>query len=224
MVQWDLGRFVQTLDYFEAIPVVSWLQRMVQPRPNPQVNLSSEAGNEKMLFDFSTPTIEIQQTWGALDDVVMGGVSNSSFRLGDRVAIFSGNVSTENSGGFASVRTRNFEPAIDLTGFTGIELRVKGDGKRYKFLVRDDDGWDSIGYSHSFDTVANEWITVRIPFATLIPVFRAKTLSNPKPINVSRIRSLQLMLSKFEYDGALNPRFSVGEFRLEVRAIVAYYE
>jgi hypothetical protein len=55
-------------------------------------------------------------------------------------------------------------------------------------------------------------------------VFRAKTLSNPKPINVSRIRSLQLMLSKFEYDGALNPRFSVGEFRLEVRAIVAYYE
>lgn len=224
MAQWDLGRFVQTLDYFEAIPVVSWLQKMMQPRPNPQVNLYSESGNEKMLFDFSTPTIEIQQTWGALDDVVMGGVSNSSFRLGDRAAIFSGNVSTENSGGFASVRTRNFEPAIDLTGFTGLELRVKGDGKRYKFLVRDGDGWDSIAYSHSFDTVANEWITVRIPFATLIPVFRAKTISNPQPINVSRIRSLQLMLSKFEYDGALNPQFSVGEFRLEVSAIVAYRE
>jgi hypothetical protein len=220
--KWDLGRFIQTLDYFEAIPVVSWVQKMFQPRPNPHPDLTVGQGNDRILFDFSNPATDISKTWGALDDVVMGGVSDSSFQPSDGKAVFTGNVSTANSGGFASVRTRNFDPAIDLSSYSGIELRVKGDGNRYKFLVRDDDGWDSIGYSHSFDTVAHEWITVRIPFSSLIPVFRAKTMSNAMPVNAGQVRSLQLMLSKFEYDGALNPKFHPGQFRLEVGTISAY--
>ncbi|NDJ18302.1 CIA30 family protein [Myxacorys almedinensis] len=219
--KWDLGRFIQTLDYFEAIPVVSWIQHMIQPRPNPQADLRQGQGSDRILFDFSNPSHDISTTWGALDDVVMGGVSTSSFQLSDGKAVFSGNVSTDNSGGFASVRTRNFDPAIALSEYTGIELRVKGDGNRYKFLVRDDDGWDSIGYSHSFDTVAHEWIALRIPFSSLIPVFRAKTMANAMPLNAGTVRSLQLMLSKFEYDGALNPKFHPGEFRLEVSSISA---
>lgn len=214
--QWDLGRFVQTLEYFEAIPIVSWLQSMFQPRPNPQ-----PVYNDRIIFDFSNSQIDIQNTWGALDDVVMGGVSDSGVRLENGAAVFSGNVSTANSGGFASIRTRNFEPPLDLSNFTGIELRLKGDGNRYKFLVRDGDAWDSVGYSHSFDTVANEWITVQVPFAQLIPVFRAKSVPNAR-LSSEHIRSFQLMLSKFEYDGALNPRFSPGSFRLEISSIAAY--
>jgi Complex I intermediate-associated protein 30 (CIA30) len=221
MAQWDVGRFIQTLDYFEAIPVVSWVQKMMQPRPNPQVDLMAQ-GNEKVLFDFSQPGSQVSQTWGALDDVVMGGVSNSGIQQGEGKAIFAGVVSTDNSGGFASVRTRNFEPAIDLSGYEGIKLRLKGDGNRYKFLMRDDDSWDSVAYSYSFDTVSGEWIEIRMPFAQLIPVFRAKTVSDGRSVNAGRVRSLQLMLSKFEYDGALNPNFSPGQFQLEVGAISAY--
>lgn len=29
---WDAGRFFQTLALFEAIPVISWLQRLLQAR------------------------------------------------------------------------------------------------------------------------------------------------------------------------------------------------
>ena len=36
-----------------------------------------------------------------------------------------GLVSTNNSGGFASVRCRNFEPALDCGAHEGIELRLK---------------------------------------------------------------------------------------------------
>ncbi|MDY7024290.1 MAG: NAD(P)H-binding protein, partial [Cyanobacteriota bacterium] len=36
---------------------------------------------EKMLFDFSKATEDLKETWGALDDIVMGGVSESSIRL-----------------------------------------------------------------------------------------------------------------------------------------------
>ena len=88
------------------------------------------------LFDFTQYSSNLKEVWGALDDVVMGGVSESSIRFKEAIAEFSGNVSTANSGGFASVRTRNFEPAIDLSSYDGIALRVKGDGNRYKFMLR----------------------------------------------------------------------------------------
>jgi uncharacterized protein YbjT (DUF2867 family) len=184
--------------------------------------LAEAAAGQKMLFDFTKPSQDLKDTWGALDDIVMGGVSESSIRLVDSTALFSGFVSTANSGGFASVRTRNFDPPLNLTGCAGIDLRVKGDGKRYKFIVRNETKWDSVGYCYSFDTVYNIWITVRIPFDALIPVFRAKTLKPGNPFDPSQIYSFQLMLSKFEYDGALNPRFEPGIFQLQLESIKAY--
>ncbi|MBW4519327.1 MAG: CIA30 family protein [Scytolyngbya sp. HA4215-MV1] len=216
--QWDLGRFWQTLTYFETVPVLSGLQKMFfgstpPPPPQPQAGL---------LFDFRQPSLDWQQTWGALDDVVMGGVSASSFQLQQGAALFTGNVSIANSGGFASVRTRNFEPPLNLSGSTGLELRVQGDGQRYKFLIRDEETWDSVAYARSFDTVANQWMTVRLPFAEMVPVFRAKTLKDGRTLNPASIRSLQWMLSKFEYDGALNPHFAPGTFRLQVETIGVY--
>ncbi|BAY27021.1 NADH:ubiquinone oxidoreductase complex I intermediate-associated protein 30 [Calothrix sp. NIES-2100] len=178
--------------------------------------------NEKLIFDFTSPSDELRNIWGALDDVVMGGVSASNMQFVDNTALFAGNVSTANSGGFASVRTKNFDPPFNLLGYEGVELRVRGDGKRYKLFLRTDGKWDGIGYGYSFDTVANTWINVRIPFADLIPVFRAKIVKDAPPIDASRVCSVQLMLSKFEYDGALNPHFSPGGFSLQVESIKAY--
>ncbi|MDJ0588736.1 MAG: CIA30 family protein [Pleurocapsa sp. MO_226.B13] len=180
------------------------------------------AATDKLIFDFTNPNAQIKETWGAVDDVVMGGVSQSNIRLGDNQAIFSGIVSTENNGGFASVRTRNFDTPLDLSDYEGIELRVIGDGKRYKFIARCEGKWDGVGYCYSFDTVYNFPTTIRIPFSDLIPVFRAKTVSEAAQIDASKIYSMQLMLSKFEYDGELNPKFEAGSFALQVDYIKAY--
>lgn len=176
---------------------------------------------QSQLFDFTQSTIDLQATWGAVDDVVMGGVSQSEMRLGSGYAVFSGNVSIDNSGGFASVRTRNFEPSLNLSNYRGVELRVKGDGQRYKLFLRTEAKWDGVGYAHSFDTIANDWMTIQVPFADLVPIFRAKTVSDA-PLDTTQICSLQLMLSKFEYDRALNPRFTPGLFSLQIESISAY--
>jgi uncharacterized protein YbjT (DUF2867 family) len=88
--------------------------------------------------------------------------------------------------------------------------------------LRTETAWDGVGYSYSFDTVANTWIDVNIPFANLTPVFRAKTVPDAPQINTSKVCSFQLMLSKFEYDGALNPRFEPGIFGSEIESIKAY--
>jgi Complex I intermediate-associated protein 30 (CIA30) len=191
-------------------------------------NLTTAASNylptstKSQLFDFTQPTADLQATWGAVDDVVMGGVSESGIQLMAGYALFSGNVSTDNSGGFASVRTRNFDPSLNLSNYRGIELRVKGDGQRYKLFVRTEAKWDGVGYAYSFDTHAGEWITIQIPFQDLVPIFRAKTVANAQPIDPSQICSLQLMLSKFEYDRELNPRFTPGRFSLQIESIFAY--
>ncbi len=177
---------------------------------------------EKVLFDFSYPTEDLKEIWGAVDDVVMGGVSESSIQLAGGRAVFSGNVSTANNGGFASVRTRNFTSPWDLSDGEGIELRLQGDGKRYKFIIRCEGKWDGVGYCYSFDTSYKGTTTVRIPFDQLIPIFRAKTVPEAGPFDASRVYSTQLMQSKFEYDGDLNPRFSPGLFCLEIESIKAY--
>lgn len=185
-------------------------------------HLSQMPASEKLIFDFTHPSTQLKQMWGAVDDVVMGGVSQSDLRTVENTALFAGDVSTDNSGGFASVRTKNFDPPFNLSGYEGVALRLRGDGKRYKFFLRTESNWDGVAYSYSFDTVANEWITVCVPFNQLIPVFRAKTLKDYPQIDKSKICSFQLMLSKFEYDGELNPKFSPGGFALQIESIKAY--
>ncbi len=215
---WSLERFVQTLAYFEVLPIISCLQKMFSgPTPPP-----SPPATESMVFDFRQPLPSLAQTWGALDDIVMGGVSTSSLQQQGGMALFKGVVSTQNSGGFASVRTRDFQPPLNFAGRTGIELYIQGDGQRYKFLVRDESRWDSVAYAISFDTVPGQWMTVQLPFAEMVPVQRAKTVSDGRSLKLERIYSLQLMLSKFEYDGVLNPHFAPGDFQLAVQTIAVY--
>jgi len=209
---WNLKRFVDTLNFYGALPIANLFQK------TPSVTIPMTG---HMIFDFTQPQPHYAEVWGSLDDVVMGGVSSSNFILLDQSALFAGNVSTENSGGFVSVRTRNFEPALDLSGFTSISLQIKGDGQRYKFFLRDGTGWDSLAHSFAFDTAPNTWLTITVPFSQFIPVFRARSVSNAPKLNPKAIRSLQLMLSKFEVDGQLNPRFQAGKFALEIAQISA---
>jgi hypothetical protein len=184
---------------------------------------SLPASEDIWLFDFrSADTNIFQETWGAVDDVVMGGVSASGITLLPGFAQFSGTVSTANSGGFASVRTRNFDPPFDLSGWQGIRLVVRGDGQRYKVILRNSGNWDSLAYCTSIDTVADQWLGIDIPFSALQPTFRARTQPTAPPLNPARVCSFQLMLSKFEYDGEKNPEFSPGAFSLDVRSLGVY--
>ena len=173
------------------------------------------------VFDFSFADFDLS-TWGALDDVVMGGVSQGSFFKREQEAVFAGNVSTDNSGGFSSVRTKNFDPPFDFSGWRGMRLRVLGDGQRYKFILRNSGGWDSPAYIYGFDTVQGEWINVSIPFEEMVPTFRAKSVTGAPAFDPANVCSLQLMLSKFEYDRRLNPEFVPGPFELGVREIGVY--
>ncbi|XP_020205682.1 uncharacterized protein LOC109790844 isoform X2 [Cajanus cajan] len=189
-------------------------------------NLGLRGG--KLLFGFEDNNYR-QIPWGALDDVVMGGVSESNFQIdpsgaenGGPTGVFKGVVSTANNGGFTSIRTKNFSEPENLSAYDGLEFRLKGDGRRYKLIVRTSSDWDTVGYTASFVTEKGKWQSIRVPFSSLRPVFRARTMTDAPPFDPSIVISLQLMFSKFEYDGKLNETFVEGPFELPVSTIRAY--
>ena len=127
--------------------------------------------NAQMIFDFNENAD--LSNWLIVNDVVMGGRSNSSFGLNpEGHAMFSGDVSLENNGGFASVRYRF--PKMEVGAYKKIRIRCKGDGKRYQFRVKDNSDHYYTFIAH-FETTG-EWETIEIELNTLYPNFRGRKL------------------------------------------------
>lgn len=75
-------------------------------------------------------------TWTTVNDPVMGGMSTSRVTFGDAGLVFSGNISLDNKGGFASARGPQ-DPTIGrrATGAKSLRVRALGDGKTYLLKV-----------------------------------------------------------------------------------------
>jgi hypothetical protein len=132
--------------------------------------------------------------WYAVDDVVMGGVSRSAFDSPEPgIARFSGRVSLENGGGFASVRTPPRD--WDTAGAEAFVLRVRGDGRSYKLTVRTGDGFDGVQYQARFVPPAGEWTDLHLPVASFVPTFRGRTLTGVPPLDPAEVRAFGLMVS-----------------------------
>lgn len=85
-----------------------------------------------------------------VNDGVMGGISKSNLLLNSEGhGEFSGHVSLENNGGFASIQLNQSTTIPDETKY--IFLLVKGDGKHYEFRLKTN-LYQSVSYVHSFKT------------------------------------------------------------------------
>jgi NADH dehydrogenase [ubiquinone] 1 alpha subcomplex assembly factor 1 len=127
-----------------------------------------------IIFDFRVDS-DIS-SWRIVDDVVMGGQSNGNFSINrNGHGFFHGAVSLENNGGFSSVRY-HFD-SIDVTEFSTIVIRLKGDGKKYQFRVKSD-VYDRFSYVAHFETNQN-WQNIEIPFSLMYPSFRGMKLNRP---------------------------------------------
>lgn len=114
--------------------------------------------------------------WNNIDDGVMGGRSRGNIHI-DKLGngVFEGTISLENNGGFSSIR-HSFE-AIKSVQYTKFMLRIKGDGKRYQFRVKNNRS-DAYSYIAYFET-NQQWQTIEIPFSEMYPSFRGQRLNYP---------------------------------------------
>jgi NADH dehydrogenase [ubiquinone] 1 alpha subcomplex assembly factor 1 len=117
-----------------------------------------------------------EPSWYARNDAVMGGVSSSGLQLSGGVLKFSGRVRLENNGGFSGVRSR---PGLyDLSRFSSVVLRVKGDGRRYA-LQLGNSAASGVTYRSGFGTVAGQWTEVVIPLRSLRPTRSGERVRGP---------------------------------------------
>jgi Complex I intermediate-associated protein 30 (CIA30) len=172
------------------------------------ITMNTHAASERILFDFQGSTNS--SAWQIVNDDVMGGVSTSRFQILTKGgAVFSGVVSLENNGGFASVRSS--PGRHDLTGCECFVIRVRGDGHRYKFTVRTETGFDAPLYQCAFSTKRGEWEEQRLVFKDFVPTFRGRILTGVPQLVPGKITSVGLLISEKQD----------GPFQLEVAWIKA---
>jgi len=129
--------------------------------------------------------------WYVVDDKVMGGVSAGSIRINEEgYAVFKGDVSLENNGGFSSVRYRF--PKIELRDFTKVKIKLKGDGKNYQFRIKANSN-DYYSYTFTFQTT-NNWDIIDIPLSSMYPVFRGRRLNMPN-FNHSSVSEVAFLIA-----------------------------
>ncbi len=163
----------------------------------------------RIIFDFTEP--HQADLWLPVNDIVMGGASSG--RMVQRAAgpaLFTGAVSLDNGGGFASVRTIGTEH--NLNGLAGLILAVKGDGKNYKLNLTDNRSAEGVLFQAKFSTISDEWIEVSFPFDGFIPMFRGRPVLDHPPLRTQSIKSFGLTISGKQS----------GEFSLEIATIVEY--
>ena len=190
--------FLFTILCIIVIPLIVWATGMT----------NQMISKESTIIDFSTE--DDYKNWRIVNDGVMGGISDSEMIASDSAtAIFQGDVSLENNGGFASVRT---EPrSYDLSDYDGIEVRVRADGKKYQLRIRVDNQFDGISYRSIFETNKEEWMIIRLPFGDMVPTFRGRILDEG-PISPDKIQQLGFLIADKQE----------GSFRLEIDWIKAY--
>jgi NADH dehydrogenase [ubiquinone] 1 alpha subcomplex assembly factor 1 len=166
---------------------------------------------EQIIIDFRSP--DEAKRWEIINDGVMGGISKGILLMtSDKTAIFEGNISLENYGGFASIRT--YPQDYQLDSFDGLIVNVKGDGKRYRLRLRTDDEFDGIAYQATFLTKSEIRTTVHLPFRDFIPVYRGRIVTDAPPLNPAHIKRLGFMIADKQ----------AGPFRLEIEWVKAYVE
>lgn len=123
-------------------------------------------------FDLGSST----NGWQIVDDRVMGGRSQGNFSVNtEGFGVFEGYVTTENNGGFSSLRY-NFD-GIKTSGFEFIVLKLIGDGKLYQFRLKASE-YQRHSYIYSFSTTGLEQEVV-IPLKDFYASFRGRILDMP---------------------------------------------
>ena len=122
--------------------------------------------NSEMIID-NLENSEIRN-WVYFTDKVMGGVATGTFVYinedGENFYRMTGNVSTENNGGFIQFATR--VDNIDK-GLQGIKIKVRGNNEDYELHLRTKFTPAPWQYYSSKFKVTKEWTEILIPFQAL---------------------------------------------------------
>ncbi len=164
-------------------------------------------GLQLCAFD-SADTIAL---WTVVTDNVMGGLSEGVFAAdSEGTGLFSGSVSLENSGGFASVRSTS--DLKECAGYTGLRVSLQGDGKSYQLRAHRKSDERGESFKHDFSTTNGEWMQIDLPFADFVLSAHGQLKPEAGKIDSAEIHQLSFLIAGGQ----------AGEFSLKIRSIEAY--
>lgn len=128
----------------------------------------------EVLFEFDKAS-DLSQ-WTIVNDGVMGGVSDSDLTINENGnAVFTGKISLDYNGGFASVR---YNPdQIDVSPYEKIVIRCKGNPNRYQ--VRTKSSWRERHSYIQYIDITDEWQELEVIMKDMYPQFRGYELDIP---------------------------------------------
>ena len=145
----------------------------------------------RYLYQFDQPAAAAG--WKSVNDGVMGGRSEGRFQIGeDNTLDFSGNLSLENNGGFASVRSG--KKNLDLRAGDVLVARVRGDGRQYAWNLHVPTWRIAFAYRAFFDTRKDEWIEVRTPLSKFVATSFGREQPN-RMLTPSKVNGLGIILA-----------------------------
>ena len=143
--------------------------------------------------------------WRIVNDGVMGGLSHSQLDISGDGLVFSGELSTENRGGFVSVLGRLAQP---LEKWAGFKLSVSGDGRRYQLRLRENESASDVAW-RAFFRGRSKPSCVSLGPTEFHPVLRGQPAIGARPLAITPIRYIGFMLT------SRRP----GPFKLEIHSL-----
>ena len=153
-----------------------------------------------VLDNLSTPgTTAQKQNWAFFTDGVMGGLSQGKAIISNVDGIdcyhMTGNVTTENNGGFIQIRNQ-LKPSISTKEFEGIYFRIFGNNEEYSIHVRTAltmAPWQY--YKFSFKSM-DQWSEIKAPFKE----FKKSNSYQPSNLIGQKIKSIGLVAGFKDFD------------------------
>tara|TARA_B100001769_G_scaffold256437_1_gene233712 strand:+ start:114 stop:677 length:564 start_codon:yes stop_codon:yes gene_type:complete len=155
--------------------------------------LNANANKSMILDDLSNPGVTTQkQNWAFFTDGVMGGLSQGKAIIsnveGTDCYHMTGNVTTENNGGFIQIRNQ-LKPSISTKEYEGIYLKVYGNNEDYSIHLRTAltmAPWQYYKFSFKSNT---QWNEIRAPFNE----FKKSNAYQPSALIGQKIKSIGLV-------------------------------
>ncbi|MBM4154925.1 MAG: hypothetical protein FJ221_07825 [Lentisphaerae bacterium] len=164
----------------------------------------------EVIASFEKP--DSARNWVSVNDGVMGGVSKGGFERTERKTLrFSGALSLENNGGFASIRTK--PSALDLAGASGILVKARGDGRTYWVGLHTAGQFDASSFRAYLPTSKGEFTETLLPLSDFKLQAFGRTLPSG-PVDPASITSVGFTIADKK----------AGPFELEIEYVKAVFQ
>jgi len=171
----------QKLDYYGTLNILQVFQDMRV------LDYGRSLSTKRMLFKFKS---NVDRELWSLNEMYRTA-PNVCWKASpyDQKAVFAGTVPRT----YGDITIESVQMKLNLEPFSGFLIKVKGDGQSFRVVLRTlAYSTTGIQYEAEFSTVADKWISVRLPFSNFVPYADGKKMPAFNELDRSTIEQVAI--------------------------------